>query len=197
LWETGFRKPAGPSSIVDAPTCYRGFMRNPWPLLPAFMLLACTCAEPEVKGTALRAEAPAPFAPRVDCTKLPDACNYVKTQSYVDDPMHRKMTYLCLAWAVACSAQPSPPPTPPPTPPPAVGGATGAGGSSPVPTTPEAKACANLAAIGCPEGQAVDCAEKMQLRCANPKVTCNTSCLIAASSKTVAQSCGLACGSTK
>lgn len=80
----------------------------------------------------------------------------------------------------------------------ATGGRAGTGGSG-GPQTPEEKACANLNRLGCPEGADVGkCAGDMMHRCINPKVKCNTDCLISATSKaTVTSSCKLPCGSVQ
>jgi hypothetical protein len=169
-----------------------------YPLLLSLLTVACAPAEPE----ALRIEATlaAPGTGAISCSSQPAACGYIKTQTYTDTMNQRKYAYVCAAWLAACTT-PQPPPNPPPQPSAAggttgAGGATGAAGATPTPTTPEGLACANLAKLGCPEGQAADCEPTMALRCANAKVTCNTPCLVSARSKSDVQVvCGLACGS--
>lgn len=76
----------------------------------------------------------------------------------------------------------------------ATGGNKATGGASA--QTQEQLACANLSKLGCPEGANANCATTMAARCSNPKVSCNTPCIINATSKTVLQTkCLVACGS--
>jgi len=54
-------------------------------------------------------------------------------------------------------------------------------------------ACANLAALQCPEGLAADCVQLCTLYLANPTVyKFNAACRAAAKTKTEAQQCGQA-----
>lgn len=169
-------------------------MRNQW-WLAAALLVACAKSDP-VPSEPLKLGAP---VSATSCARPPTACVTLQSQPYTDTTMNRKLMYTCLVWVSAC-VTPAPAPNPPPTPTPAAGGATGSGGSqgtggSTVPRpTPEAAACANLKAVGCPEGDAPDCADAMKIRCSNPKVICQTACLTTAADKTAAQKCGLACG---
>jgi hypothetical protein len=77
---------------------------------------------------------------------------------------------------------------------PSTGGAS-TGGTTAALTTPEERACANMLALGCPEGTNPKCASDMARRCLNPKVRCDTNCLMAAATKNEIQTkCHLACG---
>jgi hypothetical protein len=169
-------------------------MRNQW-WLTAALLVACAQSDP-TPTKPLRLGAP---VAATSCDKPAAACVTLQSLTYTDTAMNRKLMYSCLLWVSSC-VTPPPNPNPPHTPIPAAGGATGVGGAvgtggttNPRPT-PEAAACANLKAVGCPEGAAPDCAESMVLRCSNPKVECATACLTAAADKAAAQKCGLACG---
>lgn len=113
---------------------------------------------------------------------------------------------ICATYPMACQ------PTPGPGPLPGVGGSVSTGGTSSrgggaatggKATTggtsgvqsQEQLACANELRLGCPEGSATNCAGIMATRCANPKVKCNTACIVNATSKATLQTkCLVACG---
>ena len=61
---------------------------------------------------------------------------------------------------------------------------------TPVPTVDYAAACANLARIGCQDGEAANCATTLQQMVADRVTNLNVSCLTSAENKTVAIACG-------
>jgi len=166
-------------------------------LLPALisliLLVACTKSEPVQDAGAT-----------LDTATAATCANYMKGKTQMN--LKQVLTcaaLICATYPTACASRP---PTPAGT-----GGSYSTGGASStggaratggmVATggasgqTPEQAACANELALGCPEGTKPTCAADMALRCSNPKVKCNTACIVGAKTKSELQTkCFVACG---
>jgi|WetSurMetagenome_2_1015567.scaffolds.fasta_scaffold792284_1 hypothetical protein len=160
------------------------------------ILLACQpsavpspVAEPYDLGEALTATA-AGAPSRADCEALQPYFAKRRPSSVPTKLIAACLVYLC-ANTSACGAAPPPNPNPPT---PGVGGNSGAGGSAPVAGAPsQAKcslACANLAALGCPEDQST-CSQQCEILTHDDRFTFNVDCRINAKTKAAAQACGV------